>query len=139
MYSDAERKAVMRGGAAGGVVAETATAATHSNEVELLLLPPGNNAVRNGATAQVERMTARGQVTINSMDRLGTGEQLVYSGETGEYTLTGSPVAPPRLTDPARGTVTGEALIFNSRDDSVKVEGGSRETVTETTVPKQRP
>jgi lipopolysaccharide export system protein LptA len=139
MYSDAERKAVMRGGAAGGVVAETATATTHSNEVELLLLPPGNNAVRNGATAQVERMTARGQVTINSMDRLGTGEQLVYSGETGEYTLTGSPVAPPRLTDPARGTVTGEALIFNSRDDSVKVEGGSRETVTETTVPKQRP
>jgi hypothetical protein len=30
--------------------------------------------------------------------------------------------------------VTGEALIFHSRDDSVSIEGGGRETTTETTV-----
>jgi lipopolysaccharide export system protein LptA len=136
-YSDAERKAVMHGGASGTVIAETATATTHSNEVELTLLPPGNHAARDGAAAQVDRMTARGGVSISSMGRQGTGDQLVYSGESGEYTLTGSPAAPPRLTDPVRGTVTGEALIFNSRDDSVNVEGGSRQTVTETTVPKR--
>jgi len=41
---------------------------------------------------------------------------------------------PPRMTDPERGNVTGEALIFHSRDDSVSVEGGK--TKTETTVPK---
>ena len=52
------------------------------------------------------------------------------------YVLTGTGAEPPKMTDPARGTVTGEALIFNSRDDSVKVEGEGRKTTTETTAPK---
>jgi hypothetical protein len=41
------------------------------------------------------------------------------------------------MTDPARGTVTGSSLIFNSRDDSVNVEGDGRQTSTETTMPKK--
>jgi lipopolysaccharide export system protein LptA len=136
-YSEAERKAVMHGAAAGAVVAEASGAVTRSNEVELLLLPSGNRAGRDGGTAQVDRMTARGHVTIDSQGRRGSGEQLVYSGENDTFTLTGTAGAPPRMSDPARGTVTGEALIFNSRDDSVIVEGGGRETTTETTVQKQ--
>ena len=135
-YSDAERKAVMRGGALGTVVAETGTAASVSNEVELTLLPPGNHAGKDGGSAQVDRMTARGHVTLTSEGRRGTGEQLVYTGETGEYVLTGTAAEPPSMSDPARGTVTGETLIFNSRDDSVTVEGGGRKTTTETTAPK---
>ena len=51
---------------------------------------------------------------------------MVYTGETGEYVLTGTAAAPPRMTDPVRGSVTGEALIFHSRDDSVSIEGGGR-------------
>ena len=47
-YSEAERKAVMQGGAAGKVVAETGTATVVSSEVELLLLPPGNHAGQDG-------------------------------------------------------------------------------------------
>jgi lipopolysaccharide export system protein LptA len=135
-YSEAERKAVMRGGALGTVVAETGTAQSVSNEVELTLLPPGNHAGKDGGSAQVDRMTARGHVTLTSAGRRGTGEQLVYTGETGEYVLTGTAAAPPRMTDPGRGTVTGEALIFHSSDDSVSVEGGGRKTTTETTAPK---
>jgi lipopolysaccharide export system protein LptA len=81
-------------------------------------------------------MTARGRVTVSSQGRRGTGEQLAYSSETGEYVLTGTAAAPPRMTDPGQGTVTGEALIFHSRDDSVSVEGGERKTTTETTSPK---
>jgi lipopolysaccharide export system protein LptA len=135
-YSDAERKAVMRAGAAGNVVAETGTATTVSSEVELILLPPGNHAGKDGAAAQVDRMTARGHVTVTSEGRRGTGEQLVYSSETEEYVLTGTAAAPPRMKDPVRGTVTGEALIFNSRDDSVSIEGGGRKTTTETTAPR---
>jgi lipopolysaccharide export system protein LptA len=135
-YSDAERKALMRGGDLGTVVAETGTASSVSNEVELLLLPPGNHAGQDGEQAQVDRMTARGHVTVSSEGRRGTGEQLVYTGETGEYVLTGTTAAPPRMTDPARGNVTGEALIFHSRDDSVSVEGGGRKTTTETTAPR---
>jgi lipopolysaccharide export system protein LptA len=136
-YSAAERKAVMHGATLGTVVAETGDATTRSSELELTLLPPGNHAARDGGAAQVDRMTARGHVTIDSEGRQGTGDQLVYSSESGEYVLTGSAATPPRMTDPTRGTVTGGALIFNSRDDSVNVEGDGRATTTETTVPKR--
>jgi len=135
-YSDAEHKALMRGGALGTVVAETGTATSVSNEVELILLPPGNHAGKDGAAGQVDRMTARGRVTLSSEGRRGTGEQLVYTGENEEYVLTGTGAAPPRMTDPARGSVTGAALIFHSRDDSVSIEGGGHKTTTDTTAPR---
>jgi lipopolysaccharide export system protein LptA len=135
-YSDAERKAVMKAGDLSKVTAETGTESSTSNEVELVLLPVGNHAGKDGGAAQVDRMTARGHVVVNSEGRRGTGEQLVYTSESGEYVLTGTSATPPWMTDPARGKVTGEALIFNSRDDSVSIEGGGRRTTTETTAPK---
>jgi lipopolysaccharide export system protein LptA len=135
-YSEAERKAVMSGGVAGTVVAETGTATSISKELELVLLPPGNHAGKDGAPAQVDRMTASGDVVVSSQGRRGTGQRLVYSSETGEYVLTGTAAAPPRMTDPARGNVTGASLIFNSRDDSVSIEGAGGKTLTETTAPK---
>jgi lipopolysaccharide export system protein LptA len=136
-YSDAERKAVMHGGVLGNVVAETGDATTHSTDLELTLLPPGNHAGKEGGSAQVDRMMARGQVTVDSQGRRGTGDQLEYTSDSGNYVLTGSAATPPRMTDPVRGTVTGGALIFNSRDDSVNVEGDGRATTTETTAPKR--
>jgi lipopolysaccharide export system protein LptA len=135
-YSGAERKAVIRGGSAGNVIASTADANTVSNELELILLPPGNHAGRDGTAAQVDSMTSSGHVVVASQGRRGAGEKLVYSSETGNYVLTGTAAAPPKITDPTRGTVTGEALIFNSRDDSVSIEGGGRRTTTITTAPK---
>ncbi|MGB8259409.1 MAG: LptA/OstA family protein, partial [Terracidiphilus sp.] len=135
-YSDAERRATMRAGVLGRVTAETGTATVTSSEVELLLLPPGSHAGSEGAAATVDRLTARGQVAIASEGRRGSGEKLVYTGETGEYALSGTATAPPRISDPARGTVAGEILIFDSRDDSVRVEGGARRTATETMAPK---
>lgn len=135
-YSEAERKVVMRAREPGSVVAETGTSTSMSSEVELILLSPGNHAGKDGGSAQVDRMTARGHVTVSSQGRRGTGEQLVYSSETGEYVLTGSAAAPPKVNDPSHGTVTGEALVFNSRDDSVNIEGGGQQTTTNTTAPK---
>ncbi|MGA8087034.1 MAG: hypothetical protein WCA10_06995 [Terracidiphilus sp.] len=135
-YSSAERKAVMRAGVTGRVISSTTEATTYSNELELTLLPPGNHAGKDGAAAQVDRMTSTGRVEISSGGRRGTGEQLVYTGDTGNYVLTGTAAAPPKLTDPAHGTVTGQALIFNSRDDSVSIEGEGRKTTTITTAPK---
>ena len=136
-YSDAERKAVMHGGVLGNVVAETGDATTRSNDLELILLPPGNHAGKGGGSARVDRMIASGHVTVESQGRRGSGERLEYAGDSGNYVLTGSAGAPPRMTDPYRGTVTGGALIFNSRDDSVNVEGEGRATTTETTAPKR--
>ena len=135
-YSAAERKAVMRAGVVGQVSASTADADTSSREFEMVLLPPGNHAGKDGIAAQVERMTSTGHVVISMEGRRGTGEKLIYTGETGEYVLTGTAAEPPRLTDPAHGTVTGEALIFNSRDDSVSVEGEGRKTTTVTRAPR---
>jgi len=135
MYSDAEHRAVMHGGVAGAVVAETGTATSTSDTVDLLLIPAGNREGSAGQ-AKVDRMTATGHVVLTSEGRRGTGEQLVYSGVTGDYVLTGTAAAPPRMTDPGQGNVTGEALIFHSRDDSVSIEGGGHETRTETTAPQ---
>ncbi|HEY1894727.1 MAG TPA: LptA/OstA family protein [Terracidiphilus sp.] len=135
-YSEGERKAVINGGAAGTVVAETGMATSISKELELVLLPPGNHAGKDGSAAQVDRMIASGDVAVSSEGRRGTGQRLVYSSETGEYVLTGTAAAPPRMTDLARGSVTGASLIFNSRDDSVSIEGGGGKTSTETMAPK---
>lgn len=135
-YSDAERKAVLHAGVAGTVNAETENVSTASNEVQLILLPPGNHAGKDGSSTQVDRLIATGHVVLRSSGRRGTGEQLVYSSETESYRLTGTSAAPPKITDPARGMVTGDALIFNSRDDSVVVEGQGQKTVTETSVPR---
>jgi len=127
----------MRAGPLAAVVAQTGEATTHSDEVELVLLPPGNHAGSDGGAAQVDRMTARGGVILEARGRRGTGDQLDYSGERGTYVLTGSAATPPRIVDPERGTVTGASLIFNSRDDSVSVEGNGRGTATETAAPKR--
>jgi lipopolysaccharide export system protein LptA len=143
-YSDAERRAVMHGGTLGAVVAETGTATSSSDAVELLLMPAGNhdasgapalNGQAQTGQAQVDQMKATGHVVLTSQGRRGTGEQLVYTGANSEYVLTGSAAAPPKMSDPERGTVTGEALIFDSRDDRVRIEGGGRETETDTTAP----
>ncbi|MGA2569537.1 MAG: hypothetical protein ABSF23_03380 [Terracidiphilus sp.] len=137
-YSDAERKAVMRGGDLGAVTAETGTATSTSDTVELRLMPAGSHDSGSSGQAQVDRMMAAGHVVLTVQGRRGTGERLEYSGASGEYVLTGTAAAPPKMSDPVRGTVTGETLIFNSRNDSVSIEGGGRQTKTETTAPDVR-
>ena len=135
-YSDAERKAVMHGGVLGTVIAETGTATSISNEIEVTLLPAGKGGNQSQGQSQVDRMTTRGHVVLTSEGRRGTGEQLVFTSATNEYVLTGSAAVPPRMTDPARGTVSGEVLIFHGRDDSVSIEGGGHKATTQTTAPK---
>lgn len=132
IYDDAQHQAVMTGGSLGDVVADAGGATCQARRVTLLL----RSRSSANQSAEVERVTASGDVLVSSEGRQGAGENLVYSSLTGEYALTGTPAQPPRLTDPARGTVTGAALIFNSRNDSVSIEGRGRETRTETTAPR---
>jgi lipopolysaccharide export system protein LptA len=135
LYTDTTRKAVLHAAPGGSVRAETGTAVSNSDVVELTLLPAGNHASKETGGAQVDKMTARGNVVLTSQNRQGTGEQLVYTGQTGQYVLTGTAAKPPRLSDPAQGVVTGNALIFNSRDDSVSIEGAGNKTTTTTHAP----
>lgn len=132
-YSDKERKALMQGGVLGSVVAETASVTSSSNQVEVTLLPAGK---AEQGQAQVESMTARGHVVLTSEGRRGTGQQLVFTSAANQYVLTGSAAEPPKISDPLRGTVSGQALIFRGNDDSVSVEGGAGKTVTQTTAPR---
>lgn len=133
-YTEAKRTAVMLSGTLGPVVAETGTATTQSSSVEMKLAAEGG--ARTPGAGQVEHLTARGHVVINAQGRRGTGEQLDYTGANGEYVLTGTSAAPPRLVDAERGSTTGAALIFHSRDDSVSVEGRGHATTTKTTAPR---
>ena len=133
-YAEARRTALMQSGALGPVVAETGTATTQSSSVEMKLAAEGE-AHEPGA-GQVEHLTARGHVVINAQGRHGTGEQLDYTGATGEYVLTGTSTVPPRLVDSERGSTTGTALIFHSREDSVSVEGRGHPTTTKTMAPR---
>lgn len=135
-YSAAERKATLHGGSAGPVQAVTEAVTTASNDADIVLLPPGNHAGPGGSAEQVDTITARGHVAVTSNGRRGTGEQLVYSSETSQYRLTGTSAAQPCMTDAARGMVCGDALIFNSRDDSVSIEGQGHKTLTQTVAPK---
>jgi lipopolysaccharide export system protein LptA len=145
-YSEGERLAVLHGGTAANVVAESAgadgTATIRAKVVEIHLPPAGvhseaagPNADRDSAAARsagIDRMIAQGQVSVEWPGRRGTGEKLVYTGENGVYVLTGSAGQPPRVMDEAMGNVTGNTLIFHGRDDSVTVEGDGGKTVTET-------
>ena len=76
-YSDEEHRALMRSGSLGAVVAETGTATSSSDAVELRLMPAGNHDGKSGAQAQVDRMTASGHVVLSSQGRRGELEKWV--------------------------------------------------------------
>lgn len=140
LYSGVQRKATMRAAPLTNVTAATGTVQSASDELELFLAPATASASAADGTGQaagqVDRMTAIGNVVLLSQGRRGTGEQLAYSSRTGDYVLTGSSSTPPRMSDPQRGNVTGRALIFHTRDDSVSIEGGNQQTMTQTTAPR---
>ncbi len=129
LYAANDHKAVF----SGGVVAQTSAGLLHSSFMDVYFSPSsGKPSDQQGS--QVSKIVARGAVQLEQPGRKGTGEELTYTADDGKFLLTGSNTAPPRLSDQARGTVTGNALIFNDRDDSVIVKGGDSQAVTQTRV-----
>jgi lipopolysaccharide export system protein LptA len=133
-YAENDHKAVF----SGAVVAQTSSGLLHANFMDVYFTPAAN-AQPPGKTqpsSQVSKIVARGAVELQQPGRKGTGDQLTYTAADGKFLLTGTSTAPPRLIDQVRGTVTGNALIFNDRDDSVVVSGGASKAVTQTRVAK---
>jgi lipopolysaccharide export system protein LptA len=145
LYVENDHKAVF----SGGVVAQTISGILHSSFMDVYFSqgpspartpdqqgsqkPPG--VPSPGAPSQsVSKIVARGTVQLEQPGRKGTGEELTYTAADGKFVLTGTSAVPPRLSDQARGVVTGNALIFNDRDDSVLVSGGASKAVTQTRV-----
>ena len=138
-YTENEHKAVF----SGAVVAQTSTGLMHSSFMDVYFTPaPGpqpppkapQNSQAPSVSQSVSKIVARGAVDLQQPGRRGTGEELTYTAADSKFVLTGTGAAPPRLADQVRGTVTGNALIFNDRDDSVVVSGGTSKVVTQTRV-----
>jgi lipopolysaccharide export system protein LptA len=134
LYADNDHKAVF----SGAVVAQTSAGRVRSNFMDVYFTPPSGPPPSGKATqgGQISRIVARGAVELQQPGRKGTGEELTYTAADGRFVLTGSSAVPPRLTDQVRGTVTGNALIFDDHDDSVVVSGGDAKAVTQTRVAK---
>jgi lipopolysaccharide export system protein LptA len=130
LYGQNDHKAVFN----GAVVAQTTAGLMHANVMDVYFA----SAAPAGASQKesLEKIVARGDVQLNEPGRKGSGEEMTYTAADGKFLLTGTPAAPPRLTDEAHGSVTGNALIFNDRDDSVVVSGGAAKVVTQTRVAK---
>ena len=133
-YSEGERLATFRSGVVGSVTAETtgtggvSTVVSHEADVKLT---PANVRPASG-NASVDQLIAQDKVVADWPGRKGTGEKLVYLSEDGTFTLTGTSSVPPSITDQERGTITGNSLVYFSRDDRVVVRGDGGKTVTET-------
>jgi lipopolysaccharide export system protein LptA len=137
LYADGDHKAVF----SGGVVAQTSSGVLRSSFMDVYFTPapahpgaPSPVKAQQAQASQLSKIVARGAVILQQPGRKGTGEDLTYTAEDGKFVLTGTSAAPPRLADQVRGTVTGAALIFNDRDDSVVVSGGASKAVTQTRV-----
>jgi|SRR6187402_1987381 len=80
--------------------------------------PQGGALLMAGA---VDHIVAEGAVHLQQAGRTGTGSRLTYDVAEGDFVLSGSPDAPPRVTDLQRGQVTGASLLFHAGDDSVVI------------------
>jgi lipopolysaccharide export system protein LptA len=130
IYSDAERKGVFR----GAVVAQSGDVTIHSSQAEVFLSEARTqNSVEN---SQVDHLIASGNTVLTQPGRRATGEKLVYTASDGRFILTGTNSVLPHLYDVSHGNVTGDALIFSIRDDSVNVEGQGQKSITETRTPR---
>jgi lipopolysaccharide export system protein LptA len=152
VYSDKTRQGDFR----GTVTAEQGDETIHADDALVFLKPVAANTKGNAASSkhaedgakgaaspkapangaqqnsQVDHIIATGHVVFTQPGREGDGEKLLYTADDGQYVLTGTAAAPPKMWDRVHGTTTGEALIFNSQDDSVVVSGGKSSAVTET-------
>jgi lipopolysaccharide export system protein LptA len=135
-YSGGERRAAFQ----GNVVAQQASGRIRADKADLFM---SRNTVAGGAgnripnpRGSVDHMVAEGKVQVDEGTRKGEGQRLVYTASDGKFVLYGRTGQPAHMADPEHGTVSGAALIFTNRGDSVEVDGGNARAVTDTQVPR---
>jgi lipopolysaccharide export system protein LptA len=132
-YSGSERKATFQ----GNVVAQQASGRLRADKADLFMTKdaPAASRVPN-PRGSLDHMVAEGHVDVDEGTHSGQGERLVYTASDGRFILYGRTGQPARMADPVHGTVSGAALIFTNRGDSVEVDGGTARAITDTQVPK---
>ena len=135
-YSEGESRATFQ----GNVVAQQAGGRVRADKADLFMT---RNAAAGVASQRVpnphgalDHMIAEGNVHVEQGTRRGEGDRLVYTASDGKFVLYGRTGQPAHMADPEHGMVSGTALIFTNRGDSVEVDGGNTRAVTETAVPK---
>jgi lipopolysaccharide export system protein LptA len=132
-YSGSERKATLQ----GNVVTQQASGRLRADKVDLFMTKDAPVASRiPNPRGSLDHMVAEGHVDVDEGTRSGEGERLVYTATDGRFILYGRTGQPARMADPVHGTVSGAALIFTNRGDSVEVDGGTARAITDTQVPK---
>ena len=132
-YSGSERRATFQ----GNVVAQQASGRLRADKADLFMTKdaPAASRVPN-PRGSLDHMLDEGHVHVDEGARSGEGERLVYTASDGKFVLYGRTGQPARMADPLHGTVSGAALIFTNRGESVEVDGGNARAVTDTEVPK---
>ena len=130
VYSDEARQADFT----DGVRVESADGVMRGDRaVAYLQTSSADKAVTKKADAgvgflggSVERVMVSRAIEIDQPGRRATGDKLVYTASDGLFVLTGTPAAPPRVVDQARGVVTGAELQFHAEDESVVISNGDK-------------
>jgi lipopolysaccharide export system protein LptA len=136
VYSGNEHKATFE----GNVVTQQANGRLRADKAELYMTK--ETAATAAGTripnprGSLDHMVAQGNVQVDEGARKGAGERLVYTASDGKFVLYGRTGLPAHMADPEHGTVSGAALIFTNRGDSVEVDGGTARAVTDTQVPR---
>ncbi|HEY4357248.1 MAG TPA: LptA/OstA family protein [Acidobacteriaceae bacterium] len=73
----------------------------------------------------LQRVVIWGEVHLAQPGRTGRGDRLVYTAADSSFVLTGTPGHMPQIVDQTRGSVTGNALLFKSGDNTIIVSGGT--------------
>jgi lipopolysaccharide export system protein LptA len=147
IYSDEARTAEFSGGvkvdSSDGVMRGEQATAYLEGQQSKAVKKPVSNANAGFLGGSVERVVVSGAIEIDQQGRRAIGERLVYTAGDGLFVLTGTPGAPPRVMDQARGAVTGAELRFRASDESVVISNGEtsgagQRVRTETRVKRER-
>src|ERR1700761_860704 len=135
-YSGSEHRATFQ----GNVIAQQASGRLRADKADLFMsrdtTTPGSPGSVPNPRGSLDHMVATGRVQVDEGVRKGEGERLVYTSSDGRFILYGRTGDPARMADPEHGTVSGSALIFTNRGDSVEVDGGNARAGTDTPGPK---
>jgi lipopolysaccharide transport protein LptA len=107
----------------GHVEVETGSTRLKADRVDVYFSSLPAESEKPAAGAQIERVVARGHVTVTQPARYATGEEAEYFAGQGKVVMTGGP---PACYDEQNGFTTGRSLTFFIRDDSLLVEGGDQ-------------
>ncbi|MGB9415645.1 MAG: LptA/OstA family protein [Acidobacteriaceae bacterium] len=135
-YSGSQRLANFQ----GNVIAQQASGRVRADKADLYLTKNGSTSDAASRVpnprGSLDHMIAEGRIQVDEATRKGDGQRLVYTASDGKFILYGRTDQPAHMADPVHGTVSGAALIFTNRGDSVEVDGGNARAVTDTQVPK---